>query len=114
MENEVISLQEALKIISLRDREGKPFPFDLAYRTFNSQTKQGGKLKIYKGCRYLPEANASTFPSLSPFAVFNDTKSSKNPEHFKNRTRNIEVAPEHFRKIRIDFIDSINNKKVIY
>lgn len=114
MEITEIYLSEALKIMQLRDKAEKPFPFDLTYRTFNAQTRLGGKLKEYKNVKYLPEANPNALPSKSEDAIFSEEKSEKNPYHFKNRTRNIELETGEIQKIRIDFIISINNKKVIY
>lgn len=114
MNSRVIFLKEALKIISLRDKEGKPFPFDLRYRTFNSQTKQGGKIKEYHGLKHLPDANHNQEISLNPDAVFAREKPSRNPSHFDNRTRNIELPNGKIKKIRIDFIIEINGQKVIY
>lgn len=114
MNSPVIFLKEALKIVSLKDRENKPFPFDLRYRTFNSQTKQGGKMVEYKGVKHLPDANPNSNPSLAPEAVFARDTFSRNPNHFDNRTRNIELATGEIKKIRIDFIIEINGNKVIY
>ncbi|MFK7049888.1 hypothetical protein V3Q77_08300 [Flavobacterium davisii] len=98
---ETISLDEALKIFSIKDYKGMYFPFDLEYRTFNENTKQGGKLKRYKACKYLPEA----------LDLNNQIKATN---HFENRTRNIELSTGEIRKVNIDFIITINNKKVIY
>lgn len=114
METAIISLTDALKIIQLKDREGKPFPFDLTYRTFNSQTKKGGKLKTALAAKYLPEANPNRIAGFSQEEIFSEVKTSKNPNHFSNRTRNIELADGKIRKVRIDFLISINNKKIIY
>lgn len=114
MESTEIYLKDALKIMQLKDREGKPFPFDITYRTFNSQTRQGGKLKTYIGAKYLPEANPNAPQSKSIQAIFSETKSEKKPSHFENRTRNIELQNGNIKKLRIDFIISINNRKVIY
>ena len=114
MNSNVLFLKEALKVLSLKDREGKPFPFDLRYRTFNSQTKKGGKIKEYKGVKHLPGAKGETKLSLSPEAIFASEKPSRNPSHFDNRTRNIELPTGEIKKIRIDFIIEINGQKVIY
>lgn len=103
MENGFITLSEALKIFNLRDAKGMFVPFDIEYRTFNEQTKQGGKLKAYCGVKYLPEAKATE-----------EETTGKTPNHYKNRTRNIELSNGEIKKIRIDFIVSINNTKVIY
>ena len=106
MNNGFITLSEALKIFNLRDASGMFVPFDIEYRTFNEQTKQGGKLKAYYGVKYLPSAKKS-----EEVPTDLDTKS---PNHYKNRTRNIELSNGEIKKIRIDFIVSINNTKVIY
>lgn len=106
MDNGFITLSEALKIFNLRDAIGMFVPFDLEYRTFNEQTKKGGKLKAYHGVKYLPQANEIEEQIIVP--------GSKPPNHYKNRTRNIEMPNGEIKKIRIDFIVSINNTKVIY
>jgi hypothetical protein len=105
MDNGYLSLTEALKIFNLRDANGMFVPFDIEYRTFNEQTKQGGKLKKYFDVKYLPQANNEE-ESFIP--------GTKTPNHYKNRTRNIELPNCDIKKIRIDFIVSINNTKVIY
>lgn len=114
MESTEIYLKDALKIMQLKDREGKQFPFDVTYRTFNSQTRQGGKIKKYVGAKYLPEANPNAPTSKAIQAIFSVEKSEKKPSHFENRTRNIELQNGNIKKLRIDFIISINNRKVIY
>ena len=106
MDNGFITLTEALKIFNLRDANMMFVPFDIEYRTFNEQTKQGGKLKTYNGVKYLPEAKETEEATAD--------LSAKTPNHYKNRTRNIELSNGELRKIRIDFIVSINNTKVIY
>lgn len=106
MVNGFITLPEALKIFNLRDANGMFVPFDIEYRTFNEQTKQGGKLIAYNSVKYLPEAKSKE-ESVVDLSV-------KTPKHYKNRTRNIELPNGELKKIRIDFIISINNTKVIY
>jgi hypothetical protein len=114
MVTDFIYLSEALKIFALKDNANKPYPFDIKYRTFNSQTKMGGKLKVVEGAKHLPQANTTSLPSLNPNVVFAVEKSSRKPEHFDNRTRNIELPNGDIKKIRIDFIIEVNGKKVIY
>lgn len=106
MDNGFITLSKALEIFNLRDANGMFIPFDIEYRTFNEQTKQGGKLKTYHGVKYLPEAKSK---EETPSEL-----SLKTPNHYKNRTRNIELSNGEIKKIRIDFIISINNTNVIY
>jgi hypothetical protein len=100
MEQQIFTLNEALKVFSFRDEKKHFLPFDIEFRTFNDQTKKGGKLKSFKGVKYLPEAKQEL--------------TNKAPLHFENRTRNIELTTGEIRKVKIDFIISINNKKVIY
>lgn len=105
---DTIFLKDALKIFSLKDDKGMYKPFDLVYRTFNRTSKKGGKLKNYQGVKYLPSANPEK-KSIHRLNTF-----TKNPNHFKNRTRNIELPDGSIVTVRIDFIISINNQKVIY
>ena len=100
--------------MSLKGRDGKFFPFSVSVRTFNKNTKKGGKLIAYSNARLLADKN--------PNAVFVDTmenillptKSLKLPNHFENKTRNIETETGEVKKINIDFIIDFNGKKVIY
>ena len=114
MENEWISISEAIKILQIKDMKGKPFPFDFTYRTFNSQTKKGGKLKKYAGAKYLPEKNPNAIPALVPEFIFSPDKPKRATNHFENRTRNIELATGEIISVRFDFLISINGKKIIY
>ncbi|MGK4567843.1 hypothetical protein [Flavobacterium sp. 3HN19-14] len=100
--------------MQLRDKSGAPFPFDLTYRTFNTQSKSGGKLKSYSGAKYLPEKNPNAIHQDNIFNILNPIKTERNPRHFANRTRNIEISDGSVRKVRIDFIITINNQQVIY
>lgn len=109
MNNGFIKLSDCLKLMAQKDNKGMFVPFDLEYRTFNEQTKKGGKLKKYFGAKYLPEAKTSTDEDLEK-----SEKQVKAPNHFKNRTRNIELSTGEIATIRIDFIVSINNVNVIY
>lgn len=111
MNKQRIFLKEALSLMNLRDKENKPFPFDIAYRTFNQQTKKGGKLMKLKGVKLLPEADKRN-QDFSLHKIF-DNRLSKNPNHFQNRTRNIELPNGSIKTVRIDFITEINGKSVL-
>lgn len=100
----VISLNDALQIFKQKDHTGMYVTFSLKYRTFNSCTKQGGKLINYEGVRYLPSAKAMDIKKAK----------TKNPHHFKNRTRNIELPTGEIKTIGIDYMISINNQLIIY
>lgn len=100
MQKQVITLSEGLGIFSQKDSKGF-IPFDVSYRTFNENTKMGGKLKVHKGVKYLPEA-------------LDKDKQLKSTNHHENRTRNIELPTGEIRRMHIDFIISVNNQFIIY
>ena len=115
METETITLSQALEIMNLKDRDGKPFPFDISFRTFSAITKTGGELKVYEGCTYLPSAKPGKEIPDTIYNLLDPVKAKKDPNHFENRTRNITLADgQTMRKLNIDFIDTINHYKVIY
>ena len=114
MEKEVISLKEALAMMANKDEKGSLIHFDLTYRTFNATSKKGGRLKTYMGSRLLLEANPNKVFTDNLENILAPVKAKKKAEHFNNRTRNIELSDLSVAKIRIDFMISINNKKIIY
>ena len=114
MEQETITLKEALQIFSRRDKLGQLVPFDISFRTFSKTTKTGGTLKELGNVKYLPPANpdADTFDTL--FNILDPVKAAKDPKHFENRTRNLELPDGQVRKVNIDFIITVNEFKVVY
>lgn len=114
MENGIVSLKNALALMSKKDDLNRLIPFDITYRTFNSTSKKGGKLKAYNGARLLLEANPNKVHKDTAKNILDSIKSNKNANHFDNRTRNIELSDLSVVKIRIDFLISINNHKIIY
>lgn len=88
----------------------KAVPFSIEWRTFNSRNKMGGKLMTAENailCFKIPKTNASK--NLS-----NIEKVKKNPNHWENRTRNIELSTGEIVKVNIDLITRFNNKEVIF
>jgi hypothetical protein len=114
MENGFITLKEALALMSKKDDSNRLLPFDLTYRTYNSTSKKGGKLKTYFGSRLLLEKNPNAIQKDTNENILDSVKAIKNAHHFDNRTRNIELSDSSVAKVRIDFMISINNKKIIY
>ena len=106
-----LNLSQALKLMSSFDEKGNPVKFNLAYRTFNSQSKKGGKLKMFNGAEMLQKSKETK--SLNEFNVFDVVNNPKNPNHWKNRTRNIKVNGK-VKKIVIDYIIALNGQKVNY
>lgn len=112
---ETISLSEALNIIDSKDNEGFPIPFDISFRTLQRNSKTGGRLVEYVGAKVLTSipkqklSNKQIIQSLqSPERV------KRNPNHWANRTRNIQKENGEEAKIHIRLIVSVNNKKVEY
>lgn len=114
MQKEKISLKEGLAILNQKDHRGTLIPFDMTYRTFNATSKRGGKLKFYNDARLLLEKNPNRIHKDTIENILVPVKPSKNPNHFANRTRNIELPDFSVVTICIDFIISINNKEIIY
>lgn len=110
---ETISLKDALVIIDKKDKEGNAYPFDITFRSLNRNSKTGGKLYEYKQVKKLiTKKSSSTTASIK--AVQSGVIETRNPNHFFNRTRNLELQNGDIKKIHIRLIISINGKKVIY
>lgn len=112
---DTISLSTALKIIEQKDAEGYPIPFDISFRTLNRNSKTGGRFVTYNGATILTSLPKQR---MSNAAILMDLqsapKSRKNPDHHKNRTRNLAKPNGEPAKVRIRLIKSINNKDVVY
>lgn len=111
--NETISLKDALQILELKDKNGGAYPFTISFRTLNKQSKHGGRLVSYENAKlFIPKKNNDQ-KALAKSLQYAPTN-KKNPNHFLNRTRNIEQENGNISKIHIRLIDSINGKKVVY
>lgn len=112
MEN-TIFLKDVLDQMKLRDANGFAVAFDIVVREFSIQNKTGGKLKTYNDARLLiqkPKSKQRSFKE-DPLSF---QKERKNPNHFSNHTRNLELANGEKKKINIRFIILFNGKKVVY
>ena len=113
MEN--ISLQEVLRQMKLKDQNGNALPFNITCYTLNRNTKKGGDLKTYMNARLLIAKKQS---GISMVALTKSVsilpKTRRNPNHFANATRNIELPNGDFKKIHIRYIDTFNGKKMVY
>lgn len=109
-----IRLKQALEIMNIRRADNSFAPFDVTIRTFNSQNGKGGKWIKYENVRLLPEANHDKKKKHTIENVLEENKASKRPNHYRNRTRNIELEDGSVKTIRIDFIITINSHPVIY
>ncbi len=115
MEGDII-LPEVLKQMRQLDETGRAVPFSIAIRTFNSNTKKGGKVNRYKKAKLVMQEKVQ--PKNCTKALMYHTKRTinpKNPNHWENKTRNIKVFPEmNIVKINILDIIEFNGQKVIY
>lgn len=111
--DEIIFLRQVLELMKKTDDQGRAVPFDIEFRTFNSNNKTGGALKKYKGARLLiaKKKQAVFNPMEHEYRQF---RVRKNPNHWDNRTRNIETPSGQVRKLKILYIDTFNGKKVVY
>lgn len=82
--------------------------FTLEIRTFNRYNKTGGKTIVYKNAELLRPPKKKGLVRLSDPTPF------KNPNHFKNRTRNIKLEDGVIKKIHIIFIVRFNGYLVTF
>jgi len=114
-QNETIFLKQALDIMSRRDVNGQPIPFDCAVRTFNRTTKKGGRLKTYSGARLLPLSSGEGHVKEENIkSLENIPLAAKNPNHFENRTRNIKTSTGKTRTINLNFLIKVDGTAVSY
>ncbi|MBN8565235.1 MAG: hypothetical protein J0M25_00685 [Flavobacteriales bacterium] len=108
-----IFLRQVLKEIEKTGPDKKPVLFEIEYRTFNSNNKSGGALKKYKGRLLVkPISKGKVFnPYEHEYRVF---RARKNPNHWDNRTRNIELENGMIRTIKILYIIKFNGVPVAY
>lgn len=107
-----ISLKEALAIVDAVDEIGRPLPFDITFRTLQRNSKTGGKLYTYKQVvkyRKLKSDNPNYLKQVQTPA-----KRHRNPNHFANRTRNLELQNGDIKTVHIRLIITVNGLKVIY
>lgn len=95
-----------------KDSNDNPVPFDIEWRTFNKQNKMGGKLKSELGAILCMKSTKkkNIVKSLQSQPEFKDRK---NPNHWNNKTRNIELSNGEVKTISILLITKFNGKTVI-
>lgn len=112
--SETIFLSEALKIIDRQDKIGGAIPFDLTFRSLQRNSKTGGKLYTYEQVKKYRKKKYEHSETAMLNAVQSGERPQKNPNHFANRTRNLELQNGEIKKIHIRLIISINGKTIIY
>lgn len=112
--NNGISFREAIAIIDKKDKVGRPYPFDISFRTLNRNSKKGGRLLTYLGVKKFKPKNSSVEKNSLIKSIQSEVKVKRNPDHYGNRTRNLELQNGEIKKIHIRLIDSINGQKMHY
>ena len=101
-----ILLSQVLSEMRKSDERKNPIPFTISIRTFNKQNKSGGRFVTYENATLMQPPKTAGAVRLSQDIDF------KNPNHWKNRTRNIKTN-EGIKKIHILFIIKFNGLDVI-
>lgn len=113
--NNIVFLKNVLEQMELKTPEGYAVPFDIEVREFSFQNKTGGKYRVYNDARLLiSKPKTKTIKKNLLNNLFSKNKLWRNPNHFKNQTRNIELANGEIKKINIRFIIKFNGKNVVY
>lgn len=110
-----IFLKDVQKIFDAKFPNGEPVPFDIEVFKFSRTNKTGGELIAYNNVTKptREEILRANFHKRSLDSLL-DEKKSKNPNHFKNKTRCVKLPTGEIRKLSFICIKTINNKEVIY
>lgn len=103
-----IYLSEVLSEMRKLNEQKQPVPFSISVWSFNIQNKRGGKLIHYEKAVLMQPPKQKGVKRLADPTPF------KNPNHWKNRTRNIKIATGEIKKINILYIAKFNGKTVVY
>jgi hypothetical protein len=99
-------LREVLTEMKKLDENKNPVPFSITVRTYNQQNKVGGRLVTWDNATLMQPPKTPGKIRLSQKIDF------KNPNHFKNHTRNLKTNLGK-KKINILFITMFNGYDVI-
>ena len=113
--NKTIFLKEVLKQMRTPNADGKAVPFALAVRTFQANSKTGGKMNRYPHAKLVMQEKHTANNSIKNLRYApRKVVERKNPHHFKNETRNIKLPNGQVKKIYIKNIIEFNGAKVNY
>lgn len=112
--NNMIFLRQVLEIIKKLNDAEEAIPFDIEFRTYNRNNKRGGVLKRYRRAKLLIGKKTKGFKELEADHFYRQQRVRKNPNHWANRTRNIETSSGRIVKLNIMYITKFNGKQVIY
>lgn len=108
-----VFLRQVLEEMKKTDSKGEAVSFSIAFRTFNKNNKMGGVLKEYSNAKLLilKPLKGKVFDPRD--TGFREIRKRRNPNHWENRTRNIEIPSGHIKKINIMLITKFNDLEVI-
>ncbi|CAL2105488.1 conserved hypothetical protein [Tenacibaculum sp. 190524A02b] len=95
-----------------KDEHQNPIPFDIEWRTFNGQNKMGGKLIVAHGA-ILCMKSTKKKDIIKTLKTAPIDKERKNPNHWKHKTRNIELANGEVKKVHFILIIKFNGLTVV-
>ena len=119
MPEETIYINEVLEIMRTPNLEGRAVSFDLSWRTFNKNSKAGGKHKYEENAKLVMQEkpiDPHSIYALKNFKASDKKKEviKKNPNHYEHKTRNIRLENGDIKKIHWRYIETFNGKKVLY
>lgn len=109
-----IFLRQVLKEMEKIGPDNLPVKFSIEVRTFNSQNKEGGRLVKYTDASLLvkPAKKKKAFNPMEH--LYRVERDRKNPNHWSNRTRNIQTKSGQIKKLKILYITKFNGLEVVY
>jgi len=118
MAEETIYINEVLEIMRTPNLEGRAIPFHITYRTFNRNSKTGGKWKSHKNAKLVMKEKGIDPHSVQALLHFKPSEKKKlirkNPNHYEHKTRNIRLENGEMTKIHYKYIETFNGKNVLY
>lgn len=112
-----VFLKDVLKQMRQKTQEGYAVKFDISVRSYNRNSKEGGKLYTYENAKLVMQEGNTTDVEKEIRGLKSTSKIKKiqkNPFHHKNKTRNIRLESGEVKKININYIIEFNGLKVIY
>lgn len=110
-----VFLRQVLTEMEKVDSLGNAVPFTIHYRTYNQNNKTGGRHIVYENVKLLIKPKAKKENKFIPEQhLFRQHRVRKNPNHWDNKTRNIETPAGMIKSIKILYITKFNGLEVVY
>ncbi|MCT8340501.1 hypothetical protein MG296_10585 [Flavobacteriaceae bacterium TK19130] len=115
---DTVYLKDVLEEMRTPNKEGRAVKFDMTVRSYNRNSKTGGKLYQYRDAKLVMKEKGNDPNSIYALQNYKPGEKreviKKSPNHFTNKTRNIRLENGDIKKININYIITFNGKKVIY